>query len=120
MLHLHRRTDDADVYFVTNHSEFDQENSALFRTDRKSVERWDAETGDVKPVANYRVEGLGVRISFRLKPYESVFYIFKDAPEPAHVVESNADEVTMAGDGKVLCTAANNGIVYIRTARHSD
>jgi hypothetical protein len=115
VLHLHRRTDDSDVYFVTNTSEFYQENSALFRTDRKFVELWNAETGDVNPVANYSVESGGVRIPFRLKPYESVFYILKDAPEPAHVVESNADEVAVAGEGKVICTTANNGTLYIRT-----
>jgi len=115
VLHLHRRTEDTDVYFVTNRSEFYQENSALFRTSRKSVELWDAETGEARPVANYSVEARGVRVPFRLKPYESVFYIFKDAPEPAHVVESNADAVTVAGEGKVICTTANNGTIYILT-----
>ena len=115
VLHLHRRTNDSELYFVTNTSEFYQENSALFRTDRKSVELWDAETGEVKPVANYVVETHGVRIPFRLKPYESVFYIFKDAPEPAHLVESNADEVAVAGEGKIICTTPDNGTIYIRT-----
>jgi hypothetical protein len=115
VVHLHRRTDGSEVYFVTNHSEFYQENSALFRTERKSVELWDAETGEAKPVANYLVESHGVRIPFRLKPYESIFYIFKDAPEPAHVVETNADEVSVAGEGKIICTTANNGTLYIRT-----
>jgi hypothetical protein len=115
VLHLHRRTDDSEVYFVTNTSDSYQENSALFRTGRKSVELWDAETGEAKPVANYRVENRGVRIPFRLKPYESVFYIFKDAPEPAHVVETNADAVAVAGEGKVICTTVDNGTIYIRT-----
>ena len=115
ILHLHRRTDDSEVYFVTNTGESYQENSGLFRTTRKSVELWDAETGEAKPVGNYRVESRGVRIPFRLKPYESVFYIFKDTPEPAHVVETNADEVAMPAEGKVVCTTANNGTLYIRT-----
>ena len=115
VLHLHRRTDDSEVYFVTNTSESYQENSALFRTDCKSVELWDAETGETKPVGNYSVESRGVRIPFRLKPYESIFYIFKDAPEPAHVVETNADEVAIPAEGKVVCTTANNGTLYIRT-----
>jgi hypothetical protein len=115
VVHLHRRVDDADVYFVTNNSDLDQENSALFRTDRKCVELWDAETGEMKPLANYRVEDRGVRIPFHLKPRESVFYIFTNAPEPAHVVETNADAVTVAGEGKVICTTADNGTIYIRT-----
>jgi hypothetical protein len=117
VLHLHRRTDDSDVYFVTNTSEFHQDNSALFRTDRKSVELWDAETGEAKPVANYSVESHSVRIPFRLKPYQSVFYIFKTAPEPSHVIETNADEVSATGERRVICTTASNGTLYIRTAR---
>lgn len=115
VLHLHRRTEDSDVYFVTNTGEFYQENSALFRTDRKSVELWNAETGETQPVANYVVESHGVRVPFRLKPYESTFYIFKDAPERAHVVETNADEVLLAGEGKIVCATSSNGVVYIRT-----
>ncbi len=46
VLHLHRQAEDSDIYFVTNTSEFYQENSALFRTVSKSVELWDAETGE--------------------------------------------------------------------------
>ncbi len=69
----------------------------------------------MKPVANYTVETRGVRIPFRLKPYESVFYIFKNSPEPAHVVETNADAVEVAAEGKVICTTADNGTIYIRT-----
>jgi len=115
VLHLHRRTGDSDVYFVTNNSEFYQEDSALFRTDRKSVELWDAEIGETKRLGNYSVENRGIRIPFHLKPYESVFYIFKDAPEPAHVVETNADTVDVAGEGKVICNTANNGTLYVRT-----
>jgi hypothetical protein len=115
VLHQHRQAEDSDIYFMTNTSEFYQENSALFRTVSKSVELWDAETGDVKPVANYTVETRGVRIPFRLKPYESVFYIFKNSPEPAHVVETNADAVEVAAEGKVICTTADNGTIYIRT-----
>ena len=79
------------------------------------MELWDAETGETKPVGNYSVENRGVRIPFRLKPYESIFYIFKDVPEPAHVVETNADEVAIPAEGKVVCTTANNGTLYIRT-----
>lgn len=115
VLHLHRRTEDSEIYFVTNTSELYQENSALFRTGYKSVEIWDAETGEAKPVANYQVEGRGVRIPFRLKPYESVFYIFKNSPEPAHIVETNANEVWTARDGKILCATPDNGTIYIRT-----
>jgi hypothetical protein len=79
------------------------------------VELWDAETGEARPVADYQVESRGLRIPFRLKPYESVFYIFKDAPEPAHIIETNADEAQLAGDRKIVCTTPDNGTIYILT-----
>ncbi|MBZ5563215.1 MAG: hypothetical protein LAP13_12455 [Acidobacteriia bacterium] len=120
VLHLHRRGNDSEVYFVTNTSEFYQENSALFRTARKSVELWNAETGQAALVAVFTVERRGVRIPLRLKPYESVFYVFRDTPEPRHLVETNADEVAVNGAGKVLCTTASNGTVYIRVAAEAE
>ncbi len=115
VLHQHRHAEDSDIYFVTNTSELYQENSALFRTTRKSVELWDAETGEIKPVGNFSVESRGVRVPFRLKPYESVFYIFRDIPEPAHVVETNADAITVTAPGRLVCTTADNGTIYILT-----
>jgi hypothetical protein len=115
VVHLHRRAEDAEIYFVTNASPSYQENSALFRTAYKSVELWNAETGEAAPVADYQVESGGVRIPFRLKPYESVFYIFKDGPEPAHIVETNADESRIAGDRRVICTTPDNGTIYVIT-----
>ncbi len=115
VLHLHRRAEDSEIYFVTNTSDAYQQNSALFRTPFKSVELWDAETGEARPVADYQVESHGLRIPVRLKPYESVFYIFKDAPEPAHIIETNADEAQMAGDRKIVCTTPDNGTIYILT-----
>jgi hypothetical protein len=105
----------ADVFFVTNNSEFYQENAAVFRTGRRIPELWNAETGTVEPAPVYSIESGGVRVSFRLKPYESVFYVFSDAPEPAHVIETNADEIVSIGENKVLCLHSNNGVCYIRT-----
>ncbi len=61
------------------------------------------------------MEGNGLRIPFRLKPYESIFYIFKDSPEPAHIIETNADEVRTPGDRKIVCTTPDNGTIYILT-----
>ena len=115
VLHLHRRAEDSDIYFVTNTGDQYQENSALFRTARKAVEIWDAETGEMKPVANYAVESRGVCLPFRLKPFESVFYIFKDAAEPPHIIETNADATALAAPGKLICTTSDNGTIYIRT-----
>lgn len=116
VLHLHRRVEGAEVYFVKNNSEFYQENAAVFRAGRRIPELWNAETGEAEPAAVYSLESKGVRIPVRLKPYESVFYVFREAPEPAHVIESNAGEIISSGENKVRCLASGNGVSYIRTA----
>jgi len=115
VLHLHRRVEGADVYFVTNNSEFYQENAALFRVGRRIPELWDAEAGRAEPAAVYSLQSKGVRIPLRLKPYESVFYVFREAAEAVHVIESNAEEIVWSGENKVRCLTSGNGVSYIRT-----
>ena len=115
VLHLHRRVEGTEVYFVTNNSDSYQENAAVFRVGRRIPELWDAEAGRAEPAAVYSLEREGVRIPLRLKPYESVFYVFQEAAEPAHVIESDADEIISIGENKVRCLQSNNGACYIRT-----
>jgi hypothetical protein len=116
VLHLHRRQEDCDVYFVTNHSGTEQVNAATFRVTGKIPELWNAETGERRPAPAYSITPRGVRIPLKLRPYESVFYVFKQAPEPIHVTESNAEELIAQEGGKVLCRTPENGICYVRTA----
>jgi hypothetical protein len=116
VLHLHRRVEGAEVYFVTNNTGFYQENAAVFRVGRGIPELWNAEAGTVEPAPVYLIESQGVRIPFCLKPYESVFYVFREEAEPAHVIESNAEEIVSSGENKVRCLATGNGVLYIRAA----
>ncbi|MBZ5562218.1 MAG: hypothetical protein LAP13_07325 [Acidobacteriia bacterium] len=115
IVHLHRRLGEADGYFVANTSITVQENAATFRVGRKIPDLWNAETGECRPAPVYSLEKQGVRIPFRLNPYESCFYVFREAAEPRHVVETNAAEI-LAGEGKVICRMADNGTCYIRTS----
>lgn len=116
LLHLHRRHEGVDVYFVANNSSAFQENAATFRVGSKIPETWNAETGDTQATPVYTLVKNGVRIPLRLKPYESVFYVFREAAEPVHLTETNADEVMPEEGGRVRCRVAHNGICYIRTA----
>ena len=47
------------------------------------------------------------------------FHIFRQArpgAEPAHVTETNADEIIWRGPGKVRCHLEHNGTCVIKTA----
>jgi hypothetical protein len=115
LLHLHRRLGDTDVYFVANNSLAALENAATFRVGKKIPDLWNTETGECRPAPVYSLEKQGVRIPLRLNPNESVFYVFREAAEPHHVVETNADEIQADGQ-KVTCHMADNGICYIRAS----
>lgn len=65
----HRETDDADIYFVYNHSAHDYETDVRLRTARKSLELWNPLTAERRGMDDARLA---------LKPYESVFIIARD------------------------------------------
>ena len=74
---IHRRTDEADIYFVTNHQRRSEEIVASFRVDGKRPEMWDAVTGKITPTPVYEVAGGRVRVPIRLEPSGSVFVVFR-------------------------------------------
>jgi len=70
----HRRTSDADIYFVANTSNKSVELKARFRAEG-TAEAWDAMTGEVTAS---RMEGSDVVVA--LAPYESRVYVFSKRP----------------------------------------
>lgn len=71
---FHRSTEDADIYFVYNHSPHPYAADAAFRTAHSGAEVWD-------PVAVTRNElkmsGRDKTVKIELAPYQSKFYIFR-------------------------------------------
>ncbi|MBU1378517.1 MAG: hypothetical protein KKE02_15450 [Alphaproteobacteria bacterium] len=87
LLALHRRTDDADVYFVSNQKDRAEAVQATFRVQGKAPEIWRAETGAVE-AASYRRSGDGATtVPLSLAPHEAVFVVFR---KPATAAEWQA------------------------------
>lgn len=116
LLHLHRRQGDIDVYFVANNSKSHLSQNATFRVGRKIPEVWATETGEFMPASVYQLTEKGVQVSLQLEPYQSVCYLFRNLPEPAHVTETNADMVLAGENGRVTCRMGENGLCQIRYA----
>ena len=77
--YIHRRTQDADIYFVTNTTMEDAEADCTFRVTPRLPQFWHADTGKIEPCTDYtRVPG-GMKLKLRLPPAGSVFVVF---PEP--------------------------------------
>ena len=75
--YLHRRTSEADIYFVSNQMGRVREFVATFRVSGRVPELWDAETGERHDAPSYRfVDGM-TEVPLRLDQSGSVFVVFR-------------------------------------------
>lgn len=79
---IHRRTADAEVYFVANTSNVRQEGSATFRVSGLNAQSWDPMTGTTTAI-DTRAASRGTTLHLRLEPYTSTVIVFsKGASRP--------------------------------------
>ena len=77
--HIHRRTETADIYFVSNSSPDKEEVNCIFRVDPSRVpEIWDAETGLIQREVEYEEIENGISIELAMDPLASRFIVFRD------------------------------------------
>ncbi len=89
---IHRRTLDADIYFVSNTQMEEAEADCTFRVAPRLPKLWYPDTGQIKPCTGYaRVPG-GMKLKLRLPPAGSVFVVFSGpAPEAAPTPAAKED-----------------------------
>jgi hypothetical protein len=86
---IHRRTDDADIYFVVNRSDSILDMNTRFRVTGREAEIWDPVTGIILP-AGYRIEKDRTVVPLQLSERQSVFIVFrKPASSQARKVSGN-------------------------------
>jgi hypothetical protein len=81
--HIHRRVDDADIYFVANPAPARMEATCLFRTTLPHVALWDAARGRIAAGTRTAEADGRARVSLALEPHESLFVVFTREPDPA-------------------------------------
>jgi hypothetical protein len=77
---IHRRTQDADIYFVRNKQKRWERFEASFRSGDKAPELWDPGTGNIATEYVYRKTETGAVVPLELPPLGSVFVVFRDRP----------------------------------------
>jgi hypothetical protein len=118
---IHRRTDDTDIFFVSNQSGKPVHTIAGFLAAGKKPEFFDAENGTIRPAAGWSVEGEHVRLPLNLTPEKSVFVVFrhssKAASDPYVRAKGPSRKIPdfVAGNGTRL-RAWNNGSHTLRRA----
>ncbi len=73
---VHRRTEDADIYFLANTSNERQNVTAMFHAQAMNAEWWDPFNGSVSPAKVEARPQDGVPISLELEPYASKVLVF--------------------------------------------
>jgi hypothetical protein len=86
VLFVHRRTADADIYFVDNRSARFIDTDAGFRATGKSPELFYPDTGAIVP-ASFTVANGHTTVPLSLEPWGTVFVVFRhDTKENSHLV----------------------------------
>jgi hypothetical protein len=76
---IHRRTGNADIYFVRNQKPNWEQVEATFRVKGKPPEIWEPDSGRIRPQYEFRVSPKGVSLPLQLEPYGSLFVVFREA-----------------------------------------
>ena len=92
----HRRTAQADIYFLNNHSDHTLNDRLCFRTYAASAELWDAVTGHITPLP-FTPTSQGTAIQLSLAPRQSLFVVLKHHADTAdNVADSREAHATAA------------------------
>ena len=74
--YIHRRTQDADIYFVSNTQLENAEADCTFRVASRQPQFWYPDTGEIKPCRDYQRVPEGTKLKLRLPPAGSVVVVF--------------------------------------------
>ena len=76
---IHRRTPEAEIYFVLNHSDRDVAGDFTFRVTGRQPELWNAITGTCTDASVFRPTAAGTTVPLHLEPRGSIFVVFRRA-----------------------------------------
>ena len=116
---MHRKFQDADIYFVTNIQDRKSTIPVTFRVKDRSVWRWDPYNGQVSQVFLYESTENGIKVPLNLAPYESMFLIFEPVQDQLHVEMTNLSEITNIKDNVINALAAENGLYQVKMSQEN-
>ncbi len=109
--HIHRKTGDKDIYFVTNAQDQAIEMRFAFRITGGKPMQWDPYTGEVRPVLEYEERDGVTLIRMRVAPYGSALIVFDRRMELyRHLTQTSFDRVQAVSKSSVHVSALTNGV----------
>jgi hypothetical protein len=108
---IHRRTPDADIYFVSNKRPRVERLDAVFRVQERVPELWCPASGDRVRVDAWKKTDGGILVPFELAPHGSMFVVFQAASTPSDAsrpaTQRAQQVVDVTGSWEVTFPAAN-------------
>ncbi len=106
---VHRRTPDADIYFLANTSQFPVKTTATFRVSANHAEWWDPISGHIAP-ANAEAAAHSSKVATELEPYGSRVLVLSNSASQAPALASpSAAGSTIDLSSNWQVTFSNNG-----------
>lgn len=78
---VHRRTSEADIFFVANCAEKQLDTPVTFRIKDRRPEFWNPKTGAIEPAVCKKVDG-GTRLNVKLPAFGTTFVVFREQGSP--------------------------------------
>ena len=96
----HRRSNDADIYFIANPQDATVEVQCAFRISRKHPEIWDPVSGRDWDATDFRQENGRTVVPMTFAPYQSFFVIFRRPGTEPKVKRPNFPAVSLSDEIK--------------------
>jgi alpha-L-rhamnosidase len=93
IIYFHRKTDDADLYFVANQLSRMEDVTLHFRVTGKAPELWDPNRGTIARAPEWRRDAGGTQVRLRMDPAGSLFVVFRRPGTPPPAVVATATKV---------------------------
>jgi alpha-L-rhamnosidase len=116
---VHRHLQNRDIYFLANVSDRKKSLRARFRVAGAFPRLFDAESGSVEPLYQFRPTTDSTEANLTLNPWGSAFIIFEPSTVPS-VRDTNVSRILkIASDGTAMEAEADaNGKFFAHTATH--
>jgi len=135
LLFNHRRTEDADIYFIAGRNKDSGSATCTFRVSGKVPELWHPDTGVIETLPIYQEKDGNTVLPLTFDPFDSVFVVFRspaashsqqrvtsvlrDGVEVAGVASGNKVQLHQTDDGKLLATVREPGAYTLNMANGS-
>ena len=102
--YIHKKTGDADIYFVFNQQNKSTSRELLFRVKGVVPEIWNPESGLVTTPVIYSSEANQIRMPVTFKPHETLFFVFKkgSSANVINAVSLNGEQIFPNKTGKEI------------------